>query len=88
MENLYDAATNDFSSSVCGSFSFRLHFLALPSEGGERESKKGTKMDRKKWQPGKIQLQLRIRMVKSGAVCGCSIACDVYNGFLFDWKNR
>jgi hypothetical protein len=40
MENLYDAATNDFSSSVCGSFSFRLHFLALPPEGGERERKR------------------------------------------------
>jgi hypothetical protein len=72
-------------SYVCeaAAFSFRLYFLFLGVEGRKKRDENGSE----KWQPGKIQLQLRIRMVKR-AVCGCSIACDVYNGFLFDWKNR
>lgn len=52
--------------AVCGiAFPFVyifFSFLFCARKGG----KKGRKWIGKKWQPGKIQLQLRIRMVKSG----------------------
>jgi hypothetical protein len=52
-----------------------------------KESKDRESMDGRE----KIQLQLRIRMK---IVCECGMVeslaspCDVYNGFLFGWKNR
>lgn len=70
-------------SYVCEAAAFPFVHVFFSRVKEEKRDENGSE----KWQPGKIQLQLRIRMVKR-AVCGCSIVCDVYNGFLFGWKNR
>jgi hypothetical protein len=65
MENLYNAATNDFLVVCAAAFPF-VYISIFRSLAFAEGVNKGRKWIRKKWQPGKIQLQLRIRMMKNG----------------------